>query len=60
MTDPDPFRPVLGDDIGPTGAARARTGLALLVTLLGLGVLAAAVIGLAIVALWAMFTAALG
>jgi hypothetical protein len=56
----DPFKPVLGDDIGPTGAQRARNGLSLVVFLVVLGVLAAAALGLAAVLVWAVFTAALG
>jgi hypothetical protein len=56
----DPFRPVLGDDIGPTPAQRTRTGLLLAVVLVVLGILAAAALGLAVVLLWAVFTAALG
>jgi len=56
----DPFRPVLGDDIGPSHAQRARTSVTLVVVLAALGIVAAAVIGLAVVLLWAAFTAALG
>ena len=60
VTSSDPFRPVLGDDIGPTRAQRARTGAVLAVVLVVLGFVAAAALGLAIVLLWAAFTAALG
>lgn len=60
MTSSDPFRPVLGDDIGPTRAQRARTGVALALVLVVLGLIAAAALGLAVVLLWAAFTAALG
>jgi hypothetical protein len=56
----DPFKPVLGDDIGPSGVQRARNGLSLVVFLIGLGILAAGVLGLAAVLVWAAFTAALG
>jgi hypothetical protein len=56
----DPFRPVLGDDIGPTAVQRARTGFALVLLVVVLGVVAAAALGLAVVLLWAAFTAALG
>ena len=60
MASSDPFKPVLGDDIGPTGVQRARSGLSLVVFLVGLGILAAGALGLAVVLLWAVFTAALG
>ena len=56
----DPFRPVLGEDIGPTSAQRARSGVELVVLLVGLGVLFAFALGLGVVLLWAVFTAALG
>jgi hypothetical protein len=56
----DPFQPVLGDDIGPTTAQRVRSGVVLGATLVALGLLAAMAIGLALVVLWAAFTAALG
>jgi hypothetical protein len=56
----DPFRPVTGDDIGPTGAQRARSGLSLVVVLVALGIVAAGALGMAVVLLWAVFTAALG
>jgi len=60
VTGSDPFEPVLGDAIGPTRARRALSGAGLFAVLVGLGIVAAAVIGLAIVLLWAAFTAALG
>lgn len=60
MADPDPFQPVLGDDIGPTTAQRVRNGAVLGATLVVLGLLAALAIGLALLVLWATFTAALG
>ena len=56
----DPFQPVLGDDIGPTTAQRVRSGVALAAILLVLGLLAALALGLALVVMWAIFTAALG
>ena len=56
----DPFRPVLGDDIGPTRVQRARNGIVLVVLLVVLGLLAALTLGLGVVLLWAAFTAALG
>ena len=56
----DPFEPVLGDDIGPTRAQRALSGAALVALLVVLGVIAALALGLAVVLLWAAFTAALG
>jgi hypothetical protein len=56
----DPFEPVVGDDIGPSRAQRALNGVALLVLLVVLGVLAALALGLAVVLMWAIFTAALG
>jgi len=57
---PDPFVPVPLDDARPAPAVRARSGLALLGVLIVLGVIAALSIGLAVVLLWAAFTAALG
>ena len=60
MASSDPFEPVLGDDIGPTRAERALSGAGLVLMLVALGVIAAGVIGLAVVLLWAAFTAALG
>ena len=60
MASSDPFRPVMGDDIGPTGAQRARSGVSLFLVLVGLGIVAAGALGLAVVLLWAVFTAALG
>jgi hypothetical protein len=56
----DPFQPVLGDDIGPTTAQRVRSGAVLVATLVVLGLLAALALGLALVVMWAIFTAALG
>ena len=60
MASSDPFRPVLGDDIGPTRAQRARNGVSLVAVLIALGIVAAGALGLAVVLLWAVFTAALG
>lgn len=60
VTSPDPFEPVLGEAIGPTRAERARNGAGLVLVLVALGVIAAGAIGLAVVLLWAAFTAALG
>lgn len=60
MTSSDPFEPVLGDDIGPTRAQRARNGTGLVVMLVALGIAAAGALALAVVLLWAAFTAALG
>ena len=60
MAHSDPFRPVLGEDIGPTSLQRARSGVALVVLLVGLGVMFALTVGLGVVLLWAFFTAALG
>lgn len=56
----DPFTPVALDRDRPTAAQRARSGAALLVVLVVLGVVAALAIGLFAVVLWAAFTAALG
>ena len=56
----DPFQPLLGDEIGPSRAQRLRSGVVLAVFLVALGLVAAFLIGLAVVLLWAAFTAALG
>lgn len=56
----DPFLPVALDSDRPNSSTRVRSSIGLILVLLVLGVLAALAVGLAIVLLWAAFTAALG
>ncbi len=60
MSRNDPFRPLLGDEIGPTPAQRTRSGIGLVVLLVVLGVVGAAVVGVLTVVVTAAFKAALG
>lgn len=55
-----PWQPVYGDDIGPTGLQRLRTGVILFVVLVVLGLLLAAGLGLAVVSLFGLFGATVG
>lgn len=56
----DPWQPIIGDDIGPTRAERSRSALVLGIVIVTLGVILAAGLGLAVVALFAVFGAAVG
>lgn len=60
MTRNDPFRPVLGDDIGPTGFERVRSGTILAVVLVVLGIVAALTLGVAVLVAWTLLKTALG
>jgi hypothetical protein len=60
VTRNDPFQPVLGDDIGPTGWQRARSGLVLSVVLVLLGVVAAITFGVVALVAWTLLKTALG
>lgn len=56
----NPWQPVYGDDIGPTGWQRLFNGVLLGAALVVLGVLLAVGLGLAVVALFGLFGAAVG
>lgn len=60
VTAPNPWQPILGDDIGPTRAERTRSSLTLAVVLVALGVGLAAGLGIGVVALFALFGSAVG
>ncbi|HEY6533464.1 MAG TPA: hypothetical protein VIY72_14240 [Acidimicrobiales bacterium] len=60
MTRNDPFRPVLGDDIGPTGVQRARSGVVLAIVLVLLGIVAAVALGVIALVAWTLLKTALG
>lgn len=47
----DQWEPVVGDDIGPTPAARARSAVTLFVLLVVLGIAAAGALGAVVLAL---------
>jgi len=57
---PDPWQPVLGDDIGPTPAVRARSAVALFALLVALGVAVAGALGLVALALLTLAGASIG
>lgn len=56
----DPFRPVLGDDIGPTKGQRARSGLLLVVLLVVLGMVVAVSLGITTLVVWTLLKTAIG
>jgi len=56
----DPWHPIIGDDIGPTRSERSRSAVLLGIVIVTLGVILAAGLGLAVVAVFAMFGAAVG
>jgi hypothetical protein len=60
VTRNDPFQPVLGDDIGPSGFQRARSGIVLAVVLVLLGIIAAVTLGVIALVAWTLLKTALG
>ena len=56
----DPWQPIYGDQIGPTRAQRTRSALLLVLLLVVLGTLLAAAIGVAVIAVLALFGASFG
>lgn len=56
----DPWKPLYGDEIGPTRAQRTRSAIVLAIVLVGLGVGLAIGLGIAVLALLALFGASIG
>lgn len=57
---PDPWQPVVGDDIGPTPAVRARRAVALFALLVFLGIAVAGALGMVALALLTLAGASIG
>jgi len=56
----DPFQPVLGDDIGPTGVQRARSGVLLAILVVVLGIVAAVSLAIVVLVVWTLVKTAVG
>lgn len=60
VTTQNPWQPILGDDIGPTRADRARSAVALGTVIIILGLALAATLGIIVVTLFALVGATVG